>query len=171
MKINGMAALTFIIILSLSFSLYAGDEAKEQMKKMEPFLGKWITKSVYPDKNLTVPGKLEYRWILGKNYMMIEFVGNHPEREYWEAYAMIKYDKKKKKYVSFDFFDEGDPVVSVGYWMSKDTVRFEAEDQSWGIDYTLKKSKAGTVVYQENWVKPKDGKRKITLKTDYTRPK
>jgi hypothetical protein len=174
MKINRLVFFIALILVSFSLSLFAGgDTAKEQMKKMEPFLGKWKTKSTYPGTKLTIPGKLEYRWVLGKSYMMIEFVGQHPEREYWEAYAMIKYDPVKKKYISWDFFNANNPETSYGYWLSTDTVRFEGKTKkgTWGIDYTLKKGKTGVTVYQENWAKPKNGKRKITLKTDYIRVK
>lgn len=146
----------------------AADVASEAMQKMTPFVGKWKTVSLYPERGLKVPGELEYRWVLGKNWVLVIFVGQHPERKYWEAIAMIKFDVEKKCYISHDFFNEMDPVQMIGFWVTPRTLRFEMKDTdgSSGIDYTLKSD--GTI-YQENWILPKGKKRKITLKTDYTR--
>ena len=67
----------------------------EAMQKLSPFIGQWQTLSWYPNRNLKVPGHLEYRWVLGKHWILVEFVGQHPEKEFWEAYALIKFDISK----------------------------------------------------------------------------
>ncbi len=161
----------FILLLMASVSLSAdatAPAAEKQMKKLEPFVGKWKTRSVYPDKELEVHGHLEYRWVLGKTWLLNQFVGKHPEKDYWEAYAMIKYDAAKQCYVSHDFFNGNDPIIMTGTWITKNTIRFQYKDEKgkWGIDYTAKPDGS---IYQENWVEGKKGTRKITLKTDYTR--
>lgn len=145
-----------------------GETPSEAMKKLTPLIGKWKTLSLYPDKGLKVPGDLEYRWVLGKNWVLCDFVGRHPEREYWAAIAMIKFDPSKKCYVSYDFFNADNPIVMTGRWISAATIRFELKNEqgSSGIDYTVKED--GTI-YQENWVLPEGKEKKITLKTDYTK--
>lgn len=169
MKISRMVFFVLWMLLP-QFLLLGQEDAIAQMKKMEPFVGKWETRSVYPDRDRVMPGKLEYRWILGKNWLCVEFVGQHPEREYWEAYALIKYDPVKKRYLSYEYFNANEPTIMTGYWISADTIRFEFSDEkgSAGIDYTLIKKGTDYTVYQENWVMPSGGERKITLKTDYT---
>lgn len=155
--------------------LVSGLSAKEEtkadaMKKLTPLIGKWKTISLYPEKGLKVPGDLEYRWVLGKNWVLCDFVGQHPEREYWAAVAMIKFDAAKNRYLSYDFFNADDPIIMTGRWISQATIRFEVkgDNQDSGIDYTVKKDGS---IYQENWVIPKGKTKRITLKTDYTRKK
>lgn len=166
-----MRKLSIIILfMFLFFGLFAkGETTSEAMKKFKPFIGKWETLSLYPDTGLKVPGDLEYRWVLGKNWVLCDFVGRHPEREYWAAIAMIKFDLSKKRYVSYDFFNVDDPIVMTGYWLSAQTIRFEVKNDegSSGIDYTVKEDGS---IYQENWVRKGETKR-ITLKTDYSRKK
>ncbi len=147
---------------------WAGDTAPEAMQKMAPFIGKWKTVSLYPERGLMVPGQLEYRWVLGKNWVLVIFEGQHPERKYWEAIAMIRYDPEKKCYISHDYFNERDPVLMTGFWINSRTIRFEIRDDngSSGIDYTVNPDGS---IYQENWILPKGKERKVTLKTDYTR--
>ena len=165
--------LFLILIAVMPFTLFSSVDAfTEQMKKLEPFVGKWKTQSFYPGKDTAVPGELEYRWILGKNWLFIEFVGQHPERAFWEAYAMIKFDTAKNHYVSYAFFNANDPSIMIGSWISIDTFREESKDEKGnstdGIDYTFKKDGS---IYQENWIIDKNQERKITLKTYYTKVK
>jgi len=162
--------LIFLICFTFLIPLHAVEQVVEPMKKMEPFVGKWKTLSLYPDKGLKVPGVLEYRWVLGENWLMVDFVGDHPQRDFWAAIAMIKFDAKKNRYISYEYFNADDPTIMTGYWLNEKTIRFEVtgDTGSSGIDYTLTEEGA---VYQENWVHSKKGKRKITLKTDYTRIK
>ena len=159
-----------LTVVSSFFLLSPGDTFAEQMKKLEPFVGKWKTRSVYPGKDAVIPGDLEYRWVLGKNWMMVEFVGQHPERAFWEAYAMIKFDTATNRYISYDFFNADEPTTMTGAWISPQTLRFETRDETGssegGIDYTIK---ADGTIYQENWRIDKDKGKQITLKTDYTR--
>ena len=140
----------------------------DAMQRMTPFIGKWKTVSLYPDRGLRVPGELEYRWVLGKNWVLVIFVGQHPERVYWEAIAMIRFDPVKNCYISHDFFNDGDPIKMTGSWITPRTIRFELEDEKGlsGIDYTVK---ADGTIFQENWIIRKDKKKKVTLKTTYTR--
>jgi hypothetical protein len=146
----------------------AGVTAPEAMRKLAPFMGKWKTVSLYPQQGLKVPGQLEYRWVLGRNWVLVIFKGRHPERTYWEAIAMIRYDPEKKCYISHDYFNERDPLLMTGYWITPETLRFEMKGDhgSSGIDYTVKPDGS---IYQENWIHPGGSRRKITLKTDYTR--
>lgn len=162
-------ALFSLLIFSSTLLLNAGTDS-DPMEKLTPFLGKWKTMSIYQKDGLKAPGVLEYRWVLGKKWMFIEFVGQHPKRENWGAYAFFRYDKKRKCYISYDIFDEREPLFTTGHWLSKDTIRFEDKESKnkWGIDYTIKPDGA---IYQENWVINKDGKRVITLKTYYTKIK
>jgi len=162
--------LTFFLISTgvIAFSNDDPLDAAAQMKKLEPFIGKWKTLSLFPGKDIQAPGDLEYRWVLGKEWLFVEFKGEHPLRPVWEAYAMIKYEPQKKCYLSFDFFNKNDPITMTGTWISPQTIRFEtaAETGRSGIDYTINQD--GTV-YQENWLELKGQERKITLKTNYTR--
>ena len=100
--------------------------------------------------------------------MYIEFVGKHPERSVWEAYAFIKYDPKKHCYLSYSFFDKNSPSTMTGSWINPRTVRFKIKTETGmsGIDYTVKKD--GTI-YQENWKLSDQGERHILLKTVYKR--
>lgn len=155
----------------LAAALFADGETKaDAMKKLTPLIGKWTTLSLYPQSGLKVPGDLEYRRVLGKDWVLCDFVGRHPERAYWAAIAMIKFDAAKNRYLSYEFFNADDPTTMTGRWISPTTIRFEAEDDngSSGIDYTVKKDGS---IYQENWVLPKGKAKRITLKTDYTRKK
>jgi len=149
-------------------SLPAGEAANEEMEKLRPFVGVWKTDSVFPDNGLRVGGELEYRYVLGGHWLLVRFVGAHPDRSFWEAVAMIRYDGEKDAYVSFDFFAAADPVRMTGRWISDATVRFLTEEsgRTWGIDYTIRED--GTV-YQENWVVPAGGAKKVTLETTYSR--
>jgi len=165
----------FIIItfLSIVFPVFSAGTVintikNDEMKKLEPFVGKWKTLSVYQKTGLKAPGILEYRWILGKKWMFIEFIGKHPKKKYWGAYGFFRYDTKKKCYISYDIFDENEPTFTTGYWLNTKTLRFEdnKNEKVWGIDYTL--TDKGNI-YQENWVKNKENKRTVTLKTTYTR--
>lgn len=160
--------LLLLLIVTTTYLFSNDGQLTEDMKKLKPFVGKWKTRSIYPEKGLEVSGDLEYRWILGKNWMLVEFVGKHPERAFWEAYAMIKFDKSRNCYISYDFFNANDPIIMAGIWISPKTLRFETENGKGksGIDYTLKKD--GTI-FQENWFIPKNKKKKITLKTFYTK--
>jgi hypothetical protein len=167
-----MKVVLTLLVVSPLFLFSTGNSFREQMNKLGPFVGKWKTHSIYPGKDGVIPGDLEYRWILGKNWMMVEFVGQHPERDYWEAYAMIKFDTVKNHYISYEFFNADNPTLMIGTWISPQTLRFETRDEKGnsegGIDYTIKEN--GTI-YQENWRINKDNRREITLKTDYTRVK
>jgi hypothetical protein len=170
---NSMRKLSIIILLfMLLFSgVFANGETKSAaMKKFTPFIGKWKTLSLYPDRGLQVPGDLEYRWVLGKDWVLCDFVGRHPERNYWAAIAMIKFDAAKNRYISYDFFNADDPTTMTGHWISSSTIRFEVTDDngSSGIDYSVTEDGS---IYQENWVLPKGKTKRITLKTDYTRKK
>ncbi len=163
----------FLILMVGMGSLVWAEQAKtftEQMEKLQPLVGKWKTRSVFPGKNLEVPGELEYRWVLGKNWLRVEFVGQHPERSFWEAYVMIKFDTAKNLYIAYAFFNADDPVIEVGSWISDKTFRLESRDDKGktvgAIDYTVKED--GTI-YQENWVIDKNNQKQITLKTYYTR--
>ncbi|MCP4221524.1 MAG: DUF1579 domain-containing protein [bacterium] len=172
MKRN-MYRVFFIFLMLAFYSLVAAETPVDPMKKLEPFVGKWKTVSMYTQgalKGIKIPGDLEYRWILGKSWMFVEFVGHHPKRPYWEAYAMIKYDKAKGRYISHDFFNADDPVLMTGFWLSPQTLRFEIKSGKGksGIDYTLKED--GTL-YQENWSKSGTDEAVIRLKTWYTRVK
>jgi hypothetical protein len=163
------ATLLFLVVwMEVSGMIPAAGTTSEAMQRMAPFIGKWKTVSWYPDRGLRVPGELEYRWVLGKNWVLVIFVGQHPEREYWEAIAMIRFDPVKNCYISHDFFNDGDPIKMTGSWITPRTLRFELEDEkgSYGIDYTVNSD--GTI-YQENWVIPKNKSKKITLQTTYTR--
>ena len=166
-----MKRLSIIVLIMLLFSTIFtyGATKTGAMDKFKPFIGKWETQSLYPDTGLKVPGDLEYRWVLGKNWVLCDFVGRHPERKYWAAIAMIKFDVSKNRYISYDFFNADDPVIMTGYWLSAKTIRFEMKNDegSSGIDYTVKEDGS---IYQENWVR-KGTTKNITLKTDYSRKK
>ena len=161
-------SLFLVVWMAVSGMISAAGTTSEAIQRMEPFIGKWKTVSWYPDRELRVPGKLEYRWVLGKNWVLVIFIGQHPEREYWEAIAMIRFDPVKNCYISHDFFNDGDPIVMVGYWISKKTLRFEIKDDKGlsGIDYTVKEDGS---IFQENWIVRKGKKKKVTLKTTYAR--
>ena len=142
----------------------------DMMRKLSPFVGKWKTRSVFPESGQVVHGKLEYKFVLGGNWVHIKFVGKHPDRPFWEAIAMIKFDRKKNGYVSYAFFNADEPGIMAGRWISKKTFRLESKNEkgAMGIDYTVKQDGS---IYQENWIVPKGGKRKITLRTNYSNNK
>jgi hypothetical protein len=160
----------FLISGLFFFICLAGNTGKadEAMDRLSPFMGKWKTTSLFPGSGEKVEGDLEYSWVLGKKWIKVEFKGNHPERDYWEAYVMIKFDQEKNQYRSYDFFSANDPVIMSGRWISPVTIRFEFLDDrpGWGIDYTIKKD--GTIT-QENWQITDNNQKKITLLTDYRR--
>ena len=160
--------LFFVMLITgfMSFLSALNNNAEDMLKKMTPFIGKWKTCSVFVDSGLEVKGNLEYRFVLGGHWIHVEFVGNHPSRPFWQAYVMIKYDEKKQSYVSHAFFSSGDPEMMNGHWISGKTLRFESKNEAMGIDYTINDD--GTI-YQENWIKPKGGEKKLTLKTSYTK--
>lgn len=163
----GMAVGAGILIAGVA-DLSAGAVWSPEMNKLNPLAGKWKTESTYPESGLKVPGDLEYSYVLGGHWLMVRFIGHHPERSYWEAVAMIKYDHDSRSYVSFSFFNRGDPVRMTGDWISETTIRFSVKepDRSWGIDYTAKED--GTI-FQENWLIGPSGLKKITLQTRYVR--
>jgi hypothetical protein len=166
MKLNLKIFISIVIFFNSFFVLNAGTD-KDFMKKLEPFVGKWKTLSIYQESGIKAPGLLEYRWILGKKWMFIEFTGNHPNKKNWGAYGFFRYDEEKKCYISYDIFNENEPTYTTGYWLNDKTLRFE-EKGKWGIDYTIKPDGS---IYQENWKRDKKSKRIITLKTDYLRIK
>ncbi len=158
----------FYIAFFCIFSVFiSADTLTSEMQRLQPFVGKWKTRSVYPDSGLTAPGVLEYRWILGGKWLFIEFIGKHPKRKHWGAYSFIRHDKDRKCYLCYDIYDETAPILSTGYWIDKQTIRFEDRNAKihWGIDYTIRRDGS---IYQENWVM-REGKRSITLKTTYKR--
>ena len=163
-----MPILVSVMAVFLWSFARSGETLSSEMSRFHPFIGKWNTVSIFPESGLRVVGELEYRWVLGKNWVMVEFVGKHPEREYWEAYALIRHDSRGKHYVSYDFFNEKDPVQMIGKWISPRTLRFEISDKKSrsGIDYTIQDN--GTV-YQENWIEDPGKGKKITLRTYYSR--
>lgn len=165
-----MVLLLIQLILIPLTLLPSGDLFTGQMKKLEPLVGKWKTQSFIPGKEAAIPGELEYRWVLGKNWLFIEFVGQHPDRDFWEAYVMIKFDTTKNHYKSYAFFTADNPTIMTGNWISTKTFRLEIKDDKGkslsGIDYTVK---ADDTIYQENWIIEKNGRKKITLKTYYKR--
>jgi len=138
----------------------------KMIKKLKPLIGNWKTHSHYPDSGMEAYGELKIRWILGGQWMFVEFIGQHPERSVWEAYALIKYDSKKSCYLSYSFFNENNPITMTGSWISSTTVRFKIKTNEGisGIDYTVKED--GTI-YQENWLAPAQGERQVLLKTLY----
>jgi len=166
-----LSVFLFMMVIAAVLS-HAADQpvtAQEQMNKLEPLVGKWKTLSFFTGKAEGIPGELEYRRVLGKNWLLVEFVGKHPEREYWEAYVMIKFDATKNAYVAYSFFGVDGPVIQTGSWVSEKTFRLEIRDEkgnSSGIDYNVKDD--GTI-YQENWLLDKDNQRQIRLKTVYTK--
>jgi hypothetical protein len=147
---------------------YSAEGYEKMIQKLTPLTGHWKTHSTYTESGVEAQGDLKIRWILGGQWLLIEFVGQHPKRTVWEAYALIKYDSKKHCYLSFSFFDENSPVTMTGSWITPHTVRFltKTENGSSGIDYTIKKD--GTI-YQENWMCSDQGKPQILLKTVYRR--
>ncbi len=150
--------------------MVSGETTNQEMKKLEPFIGTWNTLSVYPDSGLEIPGKLTNRWALGKNWMLLEFDGKHPKRPFWAAVVMYTYDAAKKRYIAHSFYSADGPIIFEGHWLSPTTISYSrtTEKSTSGIDYTIKPD--GTI-YQENWSTPTGQKRKITLKTTYTRAK
>jgi len=164
--------LILIIFLLQTFCLMANNRSQmsEQMKKMEPFIGKWKTQSFYTGKQEEIPGEIEYRRVLGNNWLQIEFIGRHPQRDYWEAYVMITFEPKKNSYIAYSFFNADEPTIMNGMWISANTFRLgkpnEKGKMNNGIDYTIKKD--GTI-FQENWTLDKNGQRQIRLHTTYTR--
>jgi hypothetical protein len=168
---NRLIGLILITIILLPLSIFSSEDTISiQMKKFEPFIGKWKTRSIVPGRKLELSGDIQYRRILGKNWLLVEFVGQHPERDFWEAYVMIKFDVIKGLYVSHAFFSADDPTIMTGSWISDKTFGLEIKDKKGksvsGINYTVK---ADGTIYQENWKIDDTNQRKITLKTYYTK--
>lgn len=163
---NRITKIAVPVILFFACQLYASTGSGQTIERLTPFIGKWKTLSLFPESGERVSGNIEYSWVLGKNWVKVEFKGNHPERDYWEAHAMIRFDRMKNYYLSYDFFNTSDPILMIGRWISPDTIRFEFQDeeQHWGIDYTVRQD--GTI-YQENWQIMTDHQKKITLQTEY----
>lgn len=166
MKKITLSLLVVFTLLSID-SAAQDSETESMLDKLSFLVGEWKTTSTFPSTGQQVHGDLSYKFVLGKTWIKFEFIGDHPER-IWEAHGMIKYDVTSKKYRTTAFFSAEEPVYYYGEWISERTVRFELnlDGTVRGIDYN---SKPDGTVYQENWVLTSDGKREITLKTDYSK--
>ena len=106
------------LILAASFlftaQLWAEDDPNEVVKaelgKLSFFLGQWITTSVTVPGGLEVSGDLSYESVLGGTYLLLRFVGDHPERPVYESYKMITWDASLGAYVAYTFARPGKPA-------------------------------------------------------------
>jgi hypothetical protein len=139
---------------------------EDGQSKLNFLAGEWKTVSEFTSSGMKVEGNLTYYWVIGGEWLHCRFIGNHPDRPYWEAVAMMRFDSESGRYVSVAFFNDQMPVTMYGIAVGENTIRFERtiDDGKTGIDYT---DKGNGTVYQENWIEI-NGERTITLKTDYT---
>lgn len=142
-----------------------GQERSPEQQRLDFLAGSWTTLSETV-KGDTIPGTLEYQWVLGKQWLRVVFIGEPDDGRVWEAYAMVKYDSESGEYVSYAFFNANDPVRYRGYPVDDSTLRFEYEgaEGTVGIDYH---NRGDGTVYQENWSLSPGGERTITLRTTY----
>ena len=160
-------ALIVITLFSAGFALAQQVDPAQMNEKLDFLEGTWKLKMDLLDGTYG-KGEICYKWVLGKSWMRIDFVGKRPDGRPWEAYGMQKYDSGKGCYVSNVYFGPGDPVTYTGKWIDGKTLRVELElnGRQTGIDYIDKDD--GTIL-QENWFINDEGERVVVLKTDYSR--
>lgn len=144
-----------------------GQATSPPRERLDFLVGNWVTASETMRSD-TIPGDLEYRWVLGDQWLQVVFDGHPPDGSVWQAHAMVKYDADAGEYVSYAFFNGDDPLRYRGYALDDTTLRFEhmGDEGMFGIDY---RDNVDGTVYQENWLMSPDGERRVTLRTWYTR--
>lgn len=160
-----LAFLIIIIIALASLAIAQENKTIEMNEKLEFLIGKWKTVSKTPAGG-EFPGDLTYEWVMGKNWIRITFVGQHPRMPFWEAHGFMNYDEKAGKYVSYVVFNEKNPEPEYGYWVDENTFRMGTEKK--GIDY-LKLEGGG--VLQKNFHLDEKGNRIDILITTYEKVK
>lgn len=141
-----------------------------EVSKLDYLVGEWITESVVVRTDVKAPGKLSYRKILGGSYILCQFKGEMPGRQFWEAYAMITYDPAAGHYRSYAFFGGAAPARYVGEWTDENTATFTNLDtrpdgSKDRINYTRMPDGA---VFQLNEAKDEQGNWQPTLRTTYS---
>jgi hypothetical protein len=163
------ACLLFAVSLAAAQETDAAVQAAE-LKKIDYLVGEWRTLSTFVATGVEAPGYLVYRRILGGSWILCEFHGEAPGRDYWEAYALITFDPAVGKFRSYAFFGGGSPAVSTGAWNGTDTITFTTDEPGAGgrlsrISY--KRLPDGTV-FQLNEATDDNGEWHPTLRTDYS---
>ncbi len=162
----GGAITACCILAALPLEVASSQELSTGHQRLNFLVGEWATISETA-QGTTIPGRLEYQWVLGGQWLKVVFVGRPEDGRVWEAYAMLKYDPERGEYSSCAFFGANDPVRYRGYPVDDSTMRFEHETDTGtsGIDYH---DRGDGTVYQENWSLSPTGERTITLRTTYT---
>jgi hypothetical protein len=142
----------------------------EELKKIDYLVGEWTTLSTFVSTGIEAPGYLTYRPILGGTWILCEFHGNAPGREYWEAYALITFDPEIGNFRSYAFFGGSAPATYTGVWNGIDTVTFTTDKPGANgrlnrISY--KRMPDGTV-FQLNEATDEKGDWQPTLRTAYS---
>jgi hypothetical protein len=161
-------AIILIAISLIAVTAFA-QEVPEMMRKLDFIEGDWTVISTFPATGLEVPGELSYHFVLGGHWMLCRFVGDHPERDVFEAVEMIRWDSEGAQFIVEAFYGAEGPERYTGKLINGTTVRMEttANGRRSGLDYIPTESG----VYQENWIYNEKDEKIITLKTVYTRVK
>jgi len=164
MRLHRFVSLCGIVLLPV---VAHGQSTPAGHERLEFLVGTWVTASETA-RGDTIPGDLEFRWVLEGQWIKVVFDGRPSDGRVWEAHAMMKYDADAGEYVSYAFFNGGDPFRYRGYALDDATLRFEhmGDDGAFGIDY---RDNGDGTVYQENWLMSPEGERQVTLRTWYTR--
>ena len=165
MKRLGVLLAVLVAASGTTVAAQTADLSAEH-RRLDFLAGRWSTMSE-TGQGISIPGTLEYEWVLGGQWLKVVFVGQPEDGRVWEAYAMVKYEPTSSEYVSYAFFNANDPIRYRGYPLDGTTLRFEHEtaDGTFGIDYT---DRGDGTVYQENWAMSPGGERTVTLRTTYT---
>ncbi len=136
-------------------------------RAMDFLVGEWHTRSEFNDGRVG-EGRLSYQWVLGGEWMRVEFLGDHPDGILWEAHVMQRWNPASEEYEAWVFGGPGAPLRYRGSVPGPGRFRVEVatgDGSPSGIDY---QATEGGGVVQENWTE-REGERIVTLRTVYRR--
>jgi hypothetical protein len=165
-SLPGISVLLFVMV---SFAGVPHLEAQQidltEHQRIDFLIGEWYTASEFPDGR-AAQGELSYRWVLGGEWMKVEFSGDHPGGGPWEAHGMQRWNPEQNAYEAWVFAAPGPPIRFHGTSDGPGHFRIEQSLESGGasgIDYRLQDDGS---VHQENWI-TENGERRVTLETRY----
>ena len=176
-RISKLAITITILAVSMLFAgpLAAQDDSNEvvkaELKKLSFFVGEWKTDSTLVPSGKKAPGELSYKYVLGDTYLLLRFVGSHPEKPVWEACKMITWDAGLGAFVAYTFPTPEGPVRYIGRWTADDTITYTREEPypDGSLDRISYTRKPDGTIFQLNEATDADGNWQPRLRTQYTR--
>ena len=149
-----------VLLIIASIPAFAQDDATAMQGSIDFLSGTWRTVSTFIASGAEAPGTLTYKWVLGGEWMRIEFVGKHPQRDVWEAHGLMRWDPERKVIVSYVVFGPNDVSMMTGQPIEGGGISLTAttDGRAFGIDYHPRGENA---VYQENWAIDVNGERQV----------